>query len=154
ELLAQPFISFVHPDDQAATQAVMARTTGGSDVLSFDNRYRCRDGSYKWLSWKAAPFPDRPLVYRAARDVTGGKQAEEALAQERNLLRALMDHLPDHIFVKDRESRFVTANAATLRTLGAKSLDEVIGKTDFDFLPREQARQFYADEQAVLRSGT
>jgi PAS domain S-box-containing protein len=154
ELLAQPFMAFVHPDDQAATLAVMARTTGGSEVLSFDNRYRCRDGSYKWLSWTAAPFQDRQLIYAAARDVTERKQTEEALAQERNLLRALMDHLPDHIFVKDRESRFVTANMATLRTLGANSLGEVIGKTDFDFLPREQARQFYADEQAVLRSGT
>ena len=44
-----------------------------------------------------------------------------------------MDHLPDHIFVKDTRSRFVTANAATVHTLGAKALEEVLGKTDFDF---------------------
>jgi PAS domain S-box-containing protein len=86
-------------------------------------------------------------------DISERKRAEETLARERNLLRALMDHLPDHIFVKDPRSRFVTANAATVRTLGAVSLDEVLGKTDFDFLPQDRAQQFYADEQTVLRTG-
>ncbi len=50
-------------------------------------------------------------------------------------------------------SRFVTANAATVRSLGAKTLEEVLGKTDFDFLPQERAQPFYADEQTVLRTG-
>ncbi len=86
-------------------------------------------------------------------DISERKRSEEALARERNLLRTLTDHLPDHIFVKDTHSRFVTANAATVHSLGAKTLEEVLGKTDFDFLPRERAEQFYADEQTVLRTG-
>src|SRR5439155_4600684 len=86
-------------------------------------------------------------------DISERKRSEETLARERNLLRALTDHLPDHIFVKDLRSRFVTANAATVHTLGAKSLDGVVGKTDFDFLPHDRAQQFYADEQTVLRTG-
>jgi two-component system sensor histidine kinase/response regulator len=64
-----------------------------------------------------------------------------------------MDNLPDHIFVKDTDSRFVVANAATLHTLGAASMEEVVGKTDFDFLPRDRAEQFFASEQHILRSG-
>ena len=86
-------------------------------------------------------------------DISERKKAEEALARERNLLRALMDHLPDHIFVKDTRSQFVTANAATVRTLGAQKLEEILGKSDFDYLPQDRAQQFYADEQTVLRSG-
>jgi PAS domain S-box-containing protein len=153
ELLKQPFLAFVHPDDHAATGEAMASLDAGAELIRFENRYRCKDGSYRWFSWMAAPYRERGLIYAVARDVTERRQTEEALAQERNLLRALMDHLPDHIFVKDRESRFLTANAATLRTLGAKALADVVGNSDFDFLPRDQARQFFGDEQAVLRSG-
>src|SRR5262249_15263631 len=69
------------------------------------------------------------------REVAERRQAEHSLAQERNLLRTLMDTLPDHAFVKDTHSRFVTANRATLHTLGAATPAEVVGKTDFDFLP-------------------
>src|SRR5262249_24502457 len=88
-----------------------------------------------------------------ARDITERKGIEAALARERNLLRTLMDNLPDHIFVKDTASRFVTANAATLNSLGAAREDEVLGKTDFDFLRRELAEQYFRDEQEVCRSG-
>jgi PAS domain S-box-containing protein len=87
------------------------------------------------------------------RDVTDQRLAERALARERNLLRTLMDNLPDHIFVKDLKSRFLIANAATLRSLGAKSMAEVEGKTDFDFLPRERAQQFFDDEQRIVLTG-
>jgi len=86
-------------------------------------------------------------------DITERKRAEEALAAERNLLRTLIDNLPDYIFVKDAESRFITANAAHLRTFGARNLDEVVGKTDFDLFPRELAEQYYADERRVISSG-
>jgi PAS domain S-box-containing protein len=154
ELTARPFFDFVHPEDQAATQAEMAKLATGANVISFENRYRCRDGSYRWFLWTATPFPDQGLIYAAARDITQRKADAETLAQERNLLRTLMDHLPDHIFIKDRDSRFVTANASTLHTLGVARLEEVLGKTDFDFLPRERAEQYFGDEQTVVRSGT
>ncbi len=153
ELLSRPYLDFVHPDDHAATRAVMARLSAGGDVVSFENRYRCKDGSYRWMAWTAAPYARQQMIYAAARDITDRKQTEAALARERNLLRTLMDNLPDHIFVKDDHSRFVTANAATLHTLGAASLDEVVGKSDFDFLSRELAEQYYADEQEVVRTG-
>jgi PAS domain S-box-containing protein len=81
------------------------------------------------------------------------KRAVADLARERNLLRTLMDHLPDHIFVKDTASRYVIANVSTLRSLGATRLDEVVGKTDHDFLLRERAEEYFADEQEVVRSG-
>ncbi len=153
ELLAKPFLQFVHPDDREATRAVTAQLVAGGDLVSFENRYHCKDGSYRWLLWTATPFIGQRLIYAAARDITERKAMEETLARERNLLRALMDNLPDHIFVKDTASRFVTANAATLRSLGAARLQDVLGKSDFDFLQRELAEQFFSDEQDVCRSG-
>jgi PAS domain S-box-containing protein len=87
------------------------------------------------------------------RDITERKRAEDALANERNVLRTLIDNLPDNIFIKDVESRFVTTNPVHVRHLRAKTLDEIVGKTDFDIYPRELAASYYADEQAVIRSG-
>jgi PAS domain S-box-containing protein len=153
ELLTRPFLDFVHPDDQAATTAEFDRLLHGADTIRFENRYRCKDGSYRLLSWTAHPVMEQQVIYAAARDVTRRRQAEQSLERERNLLRTLMDNLPDHIFVKDTQSRFVTANAATLFSLGVITEELAIGKTDFDFLPRDRAAQYTADEQAVLRTG-
>jgi PAS domain S-box-containing protein len=86
-------------------------------------------------------------------DISERKQAEEALARERNLLRTLMDHLPLQVFIKDRQGCLVTANTATLRALGAATLEEALGRTVFDFLPRELAERVHAGEQAVVDSG-
>ena len=79
ELCASPFMDFVHPDDRAATVTALSALTTGGHVIDFENRYRARDGSYKWLQWTAAPFPTQGLVYAAARDVTDRKSAEAAL---------------------------------------------------------------------------
>jgi PAS domain S-box-containing protein len=108
------------------------------------------------------------------RDITPHKQAEASLQRaiamadeanqrllaerskldnERNMLRALIDNVPDFMYVKDLESRFMVANAHVARVVGAKSPEELLGKTDFDFFPREEANAFYEDEQNVIRSG-
>ncbi|MGL4553196.1 MAG: PAS domain-containing protein, partial [Gemmataceae bacterium] len=87
------------------------------------------------------------------RDVSKQRAAERELANERNLLRTLMDHLPDFIFVKDLSGRFLVANTATLHSLGATSPEEVHGKTDRDFLPAERAAAFMADDRRVMTEG-
>ncbi len=87
-------------------------------------------------------------------EINERKETGEELAKERNLLRTLIDNLPDcHIFIKDTKNRLITTNTAHLQTLGAETLEEVIGKTDFDLFPRELAEQYYADEREVIRSG-
>src|SRR3984893_4331922 len=75
ELLGQPFIAFVHADDRPATQAELAKLSRGQPALDFENRFRRKDGQYRWLSWTAVPTPEG-LVYAAARDVTDRKVAE------------------------------------------------------------------------------
>ena len=80
-------------------------------------------------------------------------QENTQLVQERDLLRTLIDSLPDNIFIKDRQSRFLINNLAHVRTLGATHPDEVLGKTDRDIFPAESANQYYGDEQALMKSG-
>jgi diguanylate cyclase (GGDEF)-like protein/PAS domain S-box-containing protein len=86
-------------------------------------------------------------------DVTSHKRAEEALAQERNLLYILMDNSPDTIYFKDRESRFIRINRAMARRFGLDDPAAAVGKMDADFFTGEHAREAYADEQEVVRTG-
>jgi PAS domain S-box-containing protein len=81
ELRASPFIEFVHPDDRDASMNELSKVTKGGHVINFENRYRTKDGSYKWLQWFASPFLKQGLIYAAARDVTERKAAEDRLRQ-------------------------------------------------------------------------
>lgn len=81
ELLSVPFLSFVHPDDRASTQAVVERLAKGEPVIDFANRQRCRDGSYRWLSWRAAPDTTGKRVHAIGRDVTDTRRLEQQLRQ-------------------------------------------------------------------------
>jgi len=88
ELLQKPFLKFVHPEDAEATKGELEKLERGSLVLHFENRYRCKDGSYKWLAWKAVPFTTERLVYAVARDVTLAKRAEEEIRTQAGRLEA------------------------------------------------------------------
>jgi PAS domain S-box-containing protein len=112
-------------------------------------------------------------VYLTAivKDISARKRAERELKQHRahleelvaarteeltnasGRLRALIDNVPDFMYVKDLESRFLVANSHVARVVGVETPEELLGKTDFDFYPPEQARGFYEDEQNVIRSG-
>jgi len=91
-----------------------------------------------------------PLFPRVLRDLT---ESSVALAEERSLLRTLIDHLPDSIYVKELDGRFALVNSAGLRHLGVDKPEEAVGKTDFDFFPEELAAHYRADEQAIIESG-
>jgi PAS domain S-box-containing protein len=86
-------------------------------------------------------------------EVNERMRAEEALSEERKVLRALIDNVPDFMYVKDSECRFLVANHSVALQMGAKTPEELLGKTDFDFYPREIAAPFFEDEQRVIRSG-
>lgn len=86
-------------------------------------------------------------------DVTEQRQLEQALAHERDLLRALLDHIPDRIFFKDSQSRFIRCSASMFSSLGFNHPDEVIGKTDFDYYSREMATPYFEEEQRIIATG-
>ena len=80
ELLSRPYRDFVHPDDRDATDSQSARA-GSDDVIYFENRYLHKDGTLRWLLWTSTPFPERQIIYAAARDITERKAAEHTLAE-------------------------------------------------------------------------
>ena len=86
-------------------------------------------------------------------EVEERRRVEMSLAKERNLLRTLIDHLPDSIYVKNLQGKFVTANPVTARFMGISHPSELIGKTDSDFFPPESARMFHDEEQQIIQSG-
>ncbi|MCX6905858.1 MAG: PAS domain-containing protein, partial [Verrucomicrobia bacterium] len=94
-------------------------------------------------------FVFRPLTIQGA----DRKQAQEALEHERVLLRTLIDNLPVRLYAKDTDCRFVLNNASHIAALGASSQQAVLGKTDFDFRPRELAERYHADDQQIIQSG-
>ncbi len=85
-------------------------------------------------------------------DVTQRKRIEEELAYERDLLRSLLDHIPDRIYFKDAYSRFMRCSRSMAVRLGLSDPQEVVGKTDFDFHPPAQAREYFNDEQRILQT--
>src|SRR5581483_326747 len=88
-----------------------------------------------------------------SRDITEFKQMQEELSAERNLLRSVIDNLPDPIYVKDIQGRYLLDNVAHTHFLGAKDSNGVVGKTVFDFFPPEVAHQFNMSDAAIIQSG-
>lgn len=88
------------------------------------------------------------------RDIAARRRAEEALAEEHNLLRSVIDAMPEHVFVKDVQGRYVLDNVAHRQFIGANRLREIEGKKSDDFLPLDLAQQFMTDDEKVLRNGT
>jgi PAS domain S-box-containing protein len=88
ELLARPYLDYVHPDDQASTVEEASKLAGGFRTVHFRNRYRCKNGSYKWLAWTATPVLADGTIYAGARDVTDEVAAEEVGLHLRHEQRA------------------------------------------------------------------
>lgn len=92
ELMSRPFIEFVHPDDRARTLGQNREVRGGGQARSFENRYLCKDGSYRWFLWNSRPDEARGLIYAVARDITERKAAE---AERERLVHELQTALAE-----------------------------------------------------------
>jgi two-component system sensor histidine kinase/response regulator len=84
ELTSRPYFDFVHPEDLEATAAQDKSVTEGSQAMLFENRYRCKDGSYRWLSWNATPITGHGVSYCTVRDVTEQKRVAAELKEARD----------------------------------------------------------------------
>ncbi|MDP4210084.1 MAG: PAS domain S-box protein [Bacteroidota bacterium] len=95
---------------------------------------------------------NKNIVIGTVQNITSRVKAEEELAQQHNLLRILVDSMPDYVYVKDLNSRFLLANNFLAQGFGA-SVDEIIGKSDFDYFPASMAQEFFEEEQALFKTG-
>ncbi|MHC4642062.1 MAG: sensor histidine kinase [Planctomycetota bacterium] len=142
---------------EASKQAVSAKLAGNIPPgQAFERKIQRADGTVIPIL-----IEDR-LLYDKAGHITGirstiqnitkRKQAEESLAKESNLLRTLINNMPDNIYVKDIKSRFVIANISVAHLMGTTP-EGLLGKTDFDFYPQQLAEKYFADDQKVIRTG-
>jgi PAS domain S-box-containing protein len=158
ELLASTIREITHVDDRDGDGELFQQLVAG-ELHSYDRekRFVRKDGRIVWARVNAALVRDqagKPMhVIGQIEDITARKAAEAALAKERELLTAVLETLPDAVYVKDTASRFVRLNAATARQLGLSDPDEAIGETDFAFFLEPLAREFFADEQRLLATG-
>jgi two-component system, sensor histidine kinase and response regulator len=126
------------------------------EVPSWEAWWRCKDGSLVCLEDRSTPIHEQGRLISTQgilRDITARKRAEERLAEEGNLLRTMIDILPDRIFVMDVQGRKTMANMADLQASGGKSMQDIIGKTDFDTYPRELAEIYWALDHEIMESG-
>lgn len=87
EFLQKPFLDFIHPDDVEATRSVVKNELkSGSKVINFENRYLCKDGTYRWLNWVSHPVPEKGKTYAVAHDITERKRTDIKLEESRRLL--------------------------------------------------------------------
>jgi len=137
ELTTRPYKEFIHPEDYVATEAEEGTLVKGEPTLAFENRYLCKDGSYRWFSWNAVSVPQQGVMYAVARDVTEPKRAEELLQESEERHRRLFDNNPLPTWIYDRETlRFLVVNAAAVRNYGYSS-DEFLTMTIKDIRPPE-----------------
>ena len=153
EMLAQPLLELVHPDDRPATLAALDGLRRGQPTAGFENRYRCKDGSWKWLSWKAQAFPEEGVFYAAARDVTERQQTEKSLIESHRLLQTIIDTIPMRIFWKDKDCNYLGCNPSFARDAGEARPEDLIGKDDYQLTWRAQAELYRTDDQQVMASG-
>jgi PAS domain S-box-containing protein len=160
ELSSSPehWVNRIHHDDQKRVrEGIQAAINSGEKHWRDEYRFRCKSGPY-------AAVLDRGYVIHDASgkatrmvgvmtDITKQKEMELQLVQERNLLRTVIDNLPDAIYAKDSAVRKTVANPADLKNMGCKTEAEALDKTDFEFYPKDIAAKLYEDDQAVLWKG-
>ncbi|RYD48552.1 MAG: PAS domain S-box protein, partial [Verrucomicrobiaceae bacterium] len=135
ELLSRPLTDFIHPDDVAPTLAEIEKLGTGLPSIHFENRYRCKDGSWKWLAWNTRPFTEEKSLYAVARDVTNKKEVElsivslnETLTQQATRLEAVNQELESFSYSVSHDLRAplrgISGFAQALEEHAGASLDD------------------------------
>lgn len=160
ELRSKPFIELVHPDDREATLAETAGLFQGHTVARFDNRYRCKDGSYRWLGWAASvnmdDAPEQRLIYATAIDVTSDRDRADELARRAELATVyekLFQVSVGMLVTLDADGYFRHANPAWQQTLGW-SPEEMTTRPFIEFVHPDDREATIAEASALFQGRT
>ena len=156
EFQQKKFYDFFYPEDrEAITATVFAAFAAKQPFREFINRSVHKNGQTVWLSVSALPMLDDKgnlLGYRGANtDITERKRAEDALRDSEAKYRTLVENIPQKIFMKDRDSKFLSVNENFARDLGIRPAD-IVGKTDYDFYPKDLSDMYRSDDLRIMET--
>lgn len=134
ELLSKNFLEFTHPDDLEITQKEVDKLKTGASSIKFENRYICKDGSIKWLTWSVFPDVKNRLLYAVASDITNQKEIENALSVSNMFFYMSFD-----MFVVIKDLKFIKVNPAFTRILGYDQ-NEIINRSILEFLHPDDSK--------------
>jgi PAS domain S-box-containing protein len=153
DIIGKNFIELVHPDDRGLlTQRFLELSTGVEYSLIY--RIKNKSGEIRWVRTRTRPRIENGVFIGAIGtliDVTAQKQLEEELRENEIKFRAIVENIPQKIFIKDRGSRYVSVNENFANDLGIRP-GEVRGKSDYDFFPKELAEKYRADDQRIMHT--
>ncbi|MBW4459107.1 MAG: PAS domain S-box protein [Nodosilinea sp. WJT8-NPBG4] len=142
EMLSRPWMEFVHPDDVTASVREANQGFAGSETMAFENRYRHKDGSYRWLLWNAQFYPDKQVLYGVAIDITDRKRMESNLRESEERFRSMADNAPVMVWVTD---------SSGYCTYLSQSWYEFTGQTEATGLGLGWLEVVHPDDQAFSR---
>lgn len=152
EMIGQPFLSFVHPKDLELTEQESVRSTQVNTVQNFENRYICKDGSVKCISWHYISYPDMNEIYFVARDVTQERKNQNLLRETRDQLQAILDNSGTMIGLKDLDGHYILVNQEFADIFADGDKDYLLGKKDSEIFSSHVASGLQEHDNSVLQS--
>jgi PAS domain S-box-containing protein len=145
------------PNEFGTIKSLLKNLRTGKDTERFENQWLTNDGKLRTIIWSITALFDQngavEFIMATGIDITDREQAMSMLKREQSLLQSLINSIPDLVFYKDRNSRYLGCNYAFEKFTGRKA-EEIIGQTDLAFYPADLAAEFFASDQRVLSSGT
>lgn len=148
ELMSKQWLDFVHPEDRDYSIEIGEKIAKGEHEPNILNRFITKDGNIKWLSWSVYVYTDDNLIYGSAKDVTEKVQLENEIKESNLKLKLALKNSPIVLFNQNRDLKYTWIYNPNI----FDELD-VIGKSDFDLLPEDEARKVTQLKQKVLETG-
>jgi two-component system cell cycle sensor histidine kinase/response regulator CckA len=157
EFLTSDFQSITHPEDLDICVREVGRLLQGQiHTFELQKRYRHKRGHYCWVQSNVSlirqSHHEKSYLVVQMQDITERKEAADELFKSREMLRTILDNIPERVFWKDREGRFLGCNLLLARDCGFESPAGLIGKTDYDIIFHENAEVYRADDRQVMET--
>jgi PAS domain S-box-containing protein len=153
ELLSVPFTELIHPKDIDSTWKVVVESLQkGEKVINFKNRYRCKNGEYRWLNWVSHPLPEKGITYDVAHDITDEIHAHEEIRRRRQFLESMLYHVPDAVVTLDERHRVVDWNPGAVKMFGYTP-EEAVGAQLDELVARHEHHTEACAKTAQVLSG-